>query len=155
MAQTKSIRVMLVDDHAVVRSGLGAFLLVFDDLELVGEAGSGKEGWEKTLNAIPDLIVSDILMSEMDGIELCRKVKSDQRTSHIPVILLTARAGDKEKIEGFNTGADDYITKPFNFEILQSRIKNLITIRESMRKNYLKHIQITPKEISITSLDES
>jgi signal transduction histidine kinase/ligand-binding sensor domain-containing protein/DNA-binding response OmpR family regulator len=118
------------------------------------EAGSGKEGWEKTLNVIPDLIVSDILMSEMDGIELCRKVKSDQRTSQIPVILLTARAGDKEKIEGFNTGADDYITKPFNFEILQSRIRNLITIRESMRKNYLKHIRITPKEISITSLDE-
>ncbi|UCH14500.1 MAG: response regulator, partial [Bacteroidales bacterium] len=105
------------------------------------EAGSGKEGWKKTLNAIPDLIVSDILMSEMDGIELCRKIKNDQRTSHIPVILLTARAGDKDKVEGYNTGADEYITKPFNFEILQSRIKNLITIRESMRKRHLKHIQ--------------
>ena len=118
------------------------------------EAASGKEGWEKTIDAVPDLIVSDILMSEMDGIELCRKVKSDQRTSHIPVILLTAHAGDKEKIEGYKTGADDYITKPFNFEILQSRIRNLITIRESMRKYYLKHIRINPKEISITSLDE-
>jgi signal transduction histidine kinase/ligand-binding sensor domain-containing protein/DNA-binding response OmpR family regulator len=118
------------------------------------EAAGGKEGWEKTLNCIPDLIVSDILMSGMNGIELCNKIKSDERTSHIPVILLTARAGDKERIEGYNTGADDYITKPFNFEILQSRIRNLITARESIRKNYLKHMQISPKEISITSLDE-
>ncbi len=118
------------------------------------EAASGKEGWEKTLDYVPDLIVSDILMSGMDGAELCNKIKSDERTSHIPVILLTARAGDKERIEGYNTGADDYITKPFNFEILQSRIRNLITAMESMRKNYLKHMQISPKEISITSLDE-
>jgi signal transduction histidine kinase/ligand-binding sensor domain-containing protein/DNA-binding response OmpR family regulator len=143
--------VLLVDDNHDFRFYLKDNLKQYYNII---EASNGKEGWRKIINSMPDLIVSDIIMSEMDGIELCRKIKGDQRTSHIPVILLTARAGEKERIVGFNTGADDYITKPFNFEILRSRIKNLITLRESMRKNYLKHIEINPREINITSLDE-
>jgi signal transduction histidine kinase/ligand-binding sensor domain-containing protein/DNA-binding response OmpR family regulator len=143
--------VLLVDDNHDFRFYLKDNLRQYYNII---EASNGKDGWKKIINSMPDLIVSDIIMSEMDGIELCRKIKSDQRTSHIPVILLTARAGEKERIMGFETGADDYITKPFNFEILRSRIKNLIALRESMKKSYLRHIEINPKDIKITSLDE-
>lgn len=118
------------------------------------EASNGKDGWKKALGQLPDLIVSDISMPVMDGLSLCKKIKNDPRTSHIPVILLTARVEEEEKIEGFETGADDYITKPFNFEILQSRIKNLIQIRKTLHKNFNNQIEIVPSEIAITSLDE-
>jgi AraC-like DNA-binding protein len=90
----------------------------------------------------------------MDGIELCKKVKSDQRLSHIPVILLTAKVTDDQILVGYQSGADDYITKPFNFEILLSRIFNLLNKRDLMRKSFAKHIEINPGEITVTPLDE-
>ena len=128
-----------------------------DNLKLhysIVEAKNGKEGLERALAVIPDLIVSDIMMPEVNGIELCKKVKTDQRTSHIPVILLTARTAEEQKIEGFESGANDYVTKPFNFEILQSRIKNLIAQREAFQKTFHKHIDIKATDVHITSLDE-
>jgi signal transduction histidine kinase/ligand-binding sensor domain-containing protein/DNA-binding response OmpR family regulator len=118
------------------------------------DAANGLEGWRQILNHIPDLIVSDIMMPEVDGIELCKRIKNDPRTSHIPVILLTARHAEEQKLEGFQCGADDYITKPFNFEILEIRIKNMILHRDSLRKAFQKQIMINPSEISVTSLDE-
>lgn len=118
------------------------------------EAGNGKDGWEKVLSVQPDLIVSDIMMPEMSGIELCAKIKNDQRVSHIPVILLTARTAEEQKLEGFETGADDYITKPFSFEILVARIRNLITQREKLHKAFPRHLDIKANELKITSLDE-
>ena len=118
------------------------------------EAANGKTGFRKALTAIPDLIVSDIMMPEMNGIELCKNVKNDVHTSHIPVILLTARTAEEQKIEGFESGANDYITKPFSFEILQSRIKNLLTERESSQKKFQKHFDVKASDIEITSLDE-
>ncbi len=119
------------------------------------EASNGKEAWEIAEGSMPDLVVSDIVMPEVDGIELCKKIKADHKTSHIPVILLSAQVGETNKLKGFEVGADDYITKPFNFEILIYRIKNLITLRESLKKNYNKQIEIGPREIAITSLDEA
>ncbi|MBN2519698.1 MAG: response regulator, partial [Bacteroidales bacterium] len=118
------------------------------------EAGNGFEGWRVVLESSPDLVVSDLMMPEMDGLELCNKIKTDQRTSHIPIILLTARTADQQKKEGFETGADDYITKPFNFEIFELRLKNLIKQREALRKLFQKQIEIEPSEISVTPLDE-
>jgi transcriptional regulator GlxA family with amidase domain len=95
------------------------------------------------------------MMPEMNGIELCRKIKSDSRTSHIPVVMLTARTSEEQKLEGYETGANDYIAKPFNFEILQSRIRNLIAQQEQLRKVLQrKVIGVHPSEINITSLDE-
>ncbi|MFZ6009286.1 MAG: response regulator transcription factor, partial [Bacteroidota bacterium] len=91
---------------------------------------------------------------EMNGIELCRKIKTDQRTSHIPIILLTARTAEEQKLEGFDTGANDYITKPFNFEILQARIKNLIAQRERLQKMFQKQIDVKASDVAVTSLDE-
>ena len=118
------------------------------------ESANGKDGWEKTLDFFPNLIVADITMPEMDGIELCRTIKHDKRTSHIPIILLTSRATQDQRVEGFKAGADDYITKPFSFEILELRIKNLIAERETLKKMFQKQIEVMPSEISITSTDE-
>jgi signal transduction histidine kinase/ligand-binding sensor domain-containing protein/DNA-binding response OmpR family regulator len=118
------------------------------------EARNGQEGWKMVLAHFPDLIVSDVMMPEMNGLELCAKVKSDRRVSHIPVILLTARTSDDQKIEGIETGADDYINKPFNFEILESRIRNLIVQREKLHKTLSKYAGIKASELQITSLDE-
>ncbi|HEY3404598.1 MAG TPA: two-component regulator propeller domain-containing protein [Ohtaekwangia sp.] len=118
------------------------------------EAQNGKEGLKLALQYIPDLIVSDVMMPGMNGMEFCKKVKTDRNISHIPVILLTARTAEEQKMEGFEVGADDYVTKPFNFEILQSRIRNLIHQREIFQKDFRKHIEIKATDIVISSLDE-
>jgi signal transduction histidine kinase/ligand-binding sensor domain-containing protein/DNA-binding response OmpR family regulator len=118
------------------------------------EAANGLQALEKANSHIPDLIVSDIMMPEMDGIEFCRKVKNDPNTSHIPVILLTARAAEEQKMEGFKSGADDYITKPFNFEILQARIRNLIQQREAIQKHFPKLLEVKASDIQVTTHDE-
>lgn len=118
------------------------------------EARNGKEGLQLALKCLPDLIVSDIMMPEMDGIELCKKIKSTQAVSHTPVILLTARTNEEQKMQGFEIGANDYITKPFNFEILQSRIKNLIHQREAFHKDFRRQIEVKASDIQITSMDE-
>jgi signal transduction histidine kinase/ligand-binding sensor domain-containing protein/DNA-binding response OmpR family regulator len=127
-----------------------------DNLKLyytIVEARNGQEGWRETLSRQPDLIVSDIMMPEMNGIDLCRKIKTDERVSHIPVILLTARSSEEQKLEGFETGADEYISKPFNFEILESRIRNLIQQREKSHKIFRKTLDVKASELNITPLD--
>ncbi|GEP98948.1 hybrid sensor histidine kinase/response regulator [Chitinophaga cymbidii] len=118
------------------------------------EAENGVTGWNILAQTVPDVIVSDVAMPEMDGLELCRKVRSNQRTAHIPVILLTARAAEHEQLEALEQGASDYITKPFNFEVLLSRIRNTIAGQASLRKSYEKHIEVHPEEIAISSADE-
>jgi DNA-binding response OmpR family regulator len=128
-----------------------------DNLKLnynIVEAANGKIGLEKALSLIPDLIVTDVMMPEMDGIELCRKVKNDSHTSHIPVILLTARTAEEQKMEGFGSGANDYITKPFNFEILQARIRNLIAERQAFMKHFPKLLDVKASDIQVTTHDE-
>lgn len=127
-----------------------------DNLKLyysILEARNGVEGWKQTLGQQPDLIVSDVMMPEMNGIDLCRKIKTDERVSHIPVILLTARSNEEQKLEGFESGADEYVTKPFNFEILESRIKNLILQREKSHKTFRKTLDVKASELKITPLD--
>ncbi|MFD2162863.1 two-component regulator propeller domain-containing protein [Paradesertivirga mongoliensis] len=119
------------------------------------EACNGKEGWQKALALHPNLIVSDISMPEMDGIALCRKIKSDARTLHIPVVLLTALTGEEQHLKGLETGATDYMTKPFNFEILLSKIRNILLQQESMRKTYQKQVEVKPSDIVVESPDET
>ncbi len=99
-------------------------------------AENGKAGFEKCTRLFPDLVVSDVMMPRMDGFQLCAKLKTDPRTSHIPVILLTARAAWEDKIGGLETGADDYIIKPFNASELQVRVKNLIEQRQKLRERF-------------------
>jgi len=117
----------------------------------VYEASNGKEGWQKALAHHPQIIVSDISMPFMDGIELCNKVKADKRTSHIPIILLTALTGEEEQIRGLQTGANDYMTKPFNFEILNAKIKNLLVLNRTLKDTYTKQIKVQAPELVIES----
>jgi DNA-binding response OmpR family regulator/anti-sigma regulatory factor (Ser/Thr protein kinase) len=117
------------------------------------EAKNGSEAWNMILIDQPDLIVSDIMMPEMNGIELCTKIKSDERVSHIPVILLTARSSEEQRLEGFKSGADDYITKPFNFEVLEARINNLLRRREKSQKTFRNTLEVKSSELQITPLD--
>jgi signal transduction histidine kinase/ligand-binding sensor domain-containing protein/DNA-binding response OmpR family regulator len=143
--------ILIVDDNEDIRFYLK------DNLRrnyTVYEAVNGAEGWEKTKKHQPDLVVSDVMMPVMDGMELCRHIKNDKQTSHIPVILLTARSAAEPKLEAFQVGANDYVTKPFSFEMLQSRIRNLLAQQEAMRRLFQKQIEVNPSEISITSVDE-
>jgi YesN/AraC family two-component response regulator len=118
------------------------------------EAVNGKEGWQKALGDHPDLVVADISMPEMNGIDLCKKIKNDPRTAHIPVILLTAFAGDEQLLKGLETGANDYMTKPFNFEILLSRVKNILDEQARLRKTFQKQVDVKATDINIVSSDE-
>jgi signal transduction histidine kinase/ligand-binding sensor domain-containing protein/DNA-binding response OmpR family regulator len=120
----------------------------------IEEANNGKEGWEKIKLLNPDLIVSDIMMPLMDGVALARKIKSETLTAHIPVILLTSMGSEEKQLEGLKAGANDYITKPFNFEILASRIRNLIAQQKLLQNRFQKQIEVNPAEVTITPVDE-
>jgi DNA-binding response OmpR family regulator len=119
----------------------------------VVEAGDGREGIEKARQIIPDLIISDIMMPEADGYELCRTLKKDVATSHVPVILLTAKASEENVIEGLETGADDYITKPFSTRILLARIRNLIDIRAQLQRNINREMTLQPVKTAVSGID--
>ncbi len=142
-------------------------LLVDDDDELravtidylshsfrIIEAENGKKGVEKANMFQPDLIISDIMMPEMDGYELCNYLKSKVETSHIPIILLTAKSEVDDFIEGLESGADDYIPKPFNIKILEAKSKSLIENRKRLRKLFEQSLVPVPKEITTTTADE-
>ncbi|MBN8851620.1 MAG: hypothetical protein BGO55_04905 [Sphingobacteriales bacterium 50-39] len=120
----------------------------------VEEAVNGSEGWEKIKHVNPDLVVSDIMMPLMDGVELARKIKTETVTAHIPVILLTAMGSEEKQLEGLRAGVNDYITKPFTFEILASRIRNLLAQQKLLQKRFHKQIAVNPAEVTITSVDE-
>jgi DNA-binding response OmpR family regulator len=143
--------VLLVEDNDDFRFYLKDNL---KDVFFLIEASNGREGWQKALSQHPDIIVSDISMPEMTGIELCKKLKNDKRTSHIPVVLLTALTGDEEQIKGLEIGANDYMTKPFNFEILLSKIKNLLILQDNFKRTYKKQIDLQLQEVAIQSDDE-
>lgn len=143
--------ILLVDDNDDFRSFMKDSLKGHYNL---CEARDGKEAWEMIPEVQPDMIISDVMMPRLDGCELCRLVKNDLRTSHIPLILLTARTAEEQKVEGLETGADDYITKPFNLEILSLRIRKLLEIRNMKQERFHQQIELNPSEITITSLDE-
>ncbi|RMD58052.1 response regulator [Candidatus Parcubacteria bacterium] len=144
--------ILLVDDHADFRAHLRESLQEFGK---VIEARNGAEGLACALETIPDLVISDVMMPKMTGFELCAALKTDERTSHIPVILLTARADQQDKVEGLETGADDYLSKPFDAKELLARVKNLITLRQKLRERFAKQVVLKPCEIAITPYDET
>ncbi|MBW6478943.1 MAG: response regulator [Bacteroidales bacterium] len=118
------------------------------------EANTGPEGLAVAMQKIPDLIISDVMMPEMDGIELCRTLKSDEKTSHIPIILLTAKSDEESTIKGLEAGADDYFIKPVSIAKLHVRIEKLIELREKLRSIYNSKLQVSPSQLELTSMDE-
>lgn len=135
--------VLLAEDNSIIRQNLKEYLSSYFTIL---EAENGMEAFTIALQAVPDLVVSDVMMPELDGIGLVEKIKSDERTSHIPVILLTASDSETQRIKGLETGADDYILKPFNVDVLRIKMFNLIRIREELRQKYSRGLFSHPGE---------
>lgn len=126
----------------------------FENKYQILKAGNGKEALEQIALKMPDLIVSDIMMPEMDGLELCLHIKQNPQLSHIPVILLTAKTMPSQITEGYNAGADDYIIKPFDITLLQTRIKNLLISRKQIQRKYEKKLNLNELGVKTTRQDE-
>ncbi len=151
--KTKELPVILiVEDNIDLRNYISESLC--NSYQII-TAENGKQGLELAIESIPDLVVSDLMMPVMNGIEMCKHLKTDERTNHIPLVMLTARADRESKIEGLETGADDYIVKPFDTEELQIRIKNLIEQRNKLQEKFRKEFFTPDKmEISLTKNDQ-
>jgi signal transduction histidine kinase/DNA-binding response OmpR family regulator len=144
-------KILIVEDDADMRK------YIREELESkyeVLEAINGEEGFKEAVNGGPELILSDIMMPLMDGLEFCKKIKTDERTSHIAVILLTARSSQEYKIEGLETGADDYIVKPFYSREFLIKIHNILETRKNLREKFGKSLQLEPSSVEITSVDQ-
>ncbi|WP_316788216.1 two-component regulator propeller domain-containing protein [Pedobacter frigoris] len=154
-------------DKDVVKSN-EMILIIEDNIEitqlLVDAIGSyyqietclnGLSGLKIAVELLPDLIICDVMMPLMDGLELCQKLKTDERTSHIPIILLTARSSYDHQLAGYETGADAYVTKPFSMALLNLNIKNLLAARDTMRKKFSQEINLQPQNVTINSTDHA
>jgi DNA-binding response OmpR family regulator len=146
-----SQRVLVIEDNADLRHFIAGFLS--ENYQVI-EAENGLEGYQKALETLPDLIISDVMMPGLDGVSLCEKVKKDERTSHIPIILLTAKADTESKVNGLQTGADDYLTKPFNAQELLLRVHNLLERQNKLRKKFSRTLSLQPSEIIISTTEE-
>lgn len=145
--------VLIAEDNEDMRLFISEYLV--SDYRII-ETTNGQEAYEAAVERIPDVIVSDIIMPRMNGYELCQKIKSDEKTSHIPIILLTAKASGESTEKGFELGADYYVTKPFNPKLLELRIKNMLKTRDQMRQQLtaLQETHVEPRDLKIASKDQ-
>ncbi|MEM6642647.1 MAG: response regulator [Bacteroidota bacterium] len=143
--------ILIVEDNPDLRNHLRS--LLNSDYQII-EAIDGKEGIEKAISLVPDMIISDLMMPEVDGVELSHTLKRDEKTSHIPIILLTAKADRHTKLDGLKTGADDFLTKPFDNEELLVRIENLLSQRQNLQEKYTQTLRLAPSKIEIESPEE-
>jgi signal transduction histidine kinase/ligand-binding sensor domain-containing protein/DNA-binding response OmpR family regulator len=150
-SKTDTLALLIADDSRDVRQYL---LEEFKDNYNVILARNGKVAMDKALEHLPAIIISDVMMPEMNGYEFCEKIKSDLLTCHIPVILLTAKATDQDRLEGIEIGADAYISKPFDINILQATVQQLINSREKLKDIFRREVILEPKGIEVVSPDE-
>ena len=136
--QTDKPEVLIIDDNIDIRTYLRS---VLSEKYNVSEAADGKVGLELARKIVPDIVLSDIMMPVMDGLAFCRQLKTDKAISHIPVILLTARSLDEQRAEGYEHGADAYLSKPFSLRLLLSRIDNLIESRKKLNQTWSKGVE--------------
>ncbi|MFT3751440.1 MAG: response regulator [Paludibacter sp.] len=142
---------LVVDDNEDFRNFISA---MFTESYRILKAEDGEVALKIILDKMPDLIICDVMMPNMDGFELCRQVKQDIRVSHIPIILLTAKAGEENKYKGLEAGAEDYIAKPFNMEMLTLKVSRIIERQKKTRDQFKNKVDITTSEVEITSMDE-
>ncbi|MEM8895890.1 MAG: response regulator, partial [Bacteroidota bacterium] len=147
----KSLKVLVVEDDLEIRDYIRSLFVLEYQVML---ANNGQEGFEMAKNKLPDVIISDVMMPVEDGISMCRRLKTTIETSHIPIILLTARAATPYKIGGLETGADDYLTKPFNSDELVLKVKNILSARQAYLDKLSRTHDFDPKRIAVTSTDE-
>ena len=147
-------RMLIVEDTLEVRVYIRS---LFESNYSIIEAAQGEEGWLQAVENIPDIIICDVMMPVMDGITLCRNLKSDKRTCHIPLVLLTARTSLIFKVDGLETGADEYMTKPFNPRVLELKVRNLLAQRARLQQAFVdsKTLTIEPKGVTLNSTDET
>jgi len=143
--------VLVVDDNADIRQFIREQL---EDSFQIYEANDGINGIKLAAELIPNLIITDLRMPGIDGFEVIKKLKQDTITSHIPIIILTAKSDQKDKITGLETGADDYLVKPFSTQELIVRVKNLITTRKRLRERYSKTASFNPSDVTESSIDQ-
>lgn len=143
---------LIVEDNADILNYLKE---TFSSSFKVAAAKNGREGYEKVKALFPDLVISDVMMPEMNGIEMCRKIKTDPEVNFIPIILLTARTASVYEIEGIETGADDYITKPFNIRLLKAKVSSCLQSRSLVREYYKKLMAADDSIPEINAADES
>jgi signal transduction histidine kinase/ligand-binding sensor domain-containing protein/DNA-binding response OmpR family regulator len=145
-------QVMLIaEDNADVRA---LIRLHFEQSYQIIEAENGNQAWEAALRTIPDIVLSDVMMPVVDGYELLKRLKNDERTSHIPVIMITALGSRENELEGLTRGADDFITKPFDLALLQTKIENILAIRKTLKQKFSGELLLQPKNILISDPDE-
>lgn len=144
--------VLVVEDNSDVRAYISEQL---KHLYRIMEAKNGQEGLDIAQKNIPDLIITDLMMPEIDGMELCRLLKTNDVTSHIPVVMLTAKGEQSDKLTGLQTGADDYLIKPFDARELSVRVSNLIEQRQRLRARFAGEMVFKPSEVAVTSVDEA
>ena len=137
--------VLVIDDNADIRNYVKS--LLSNEFRVL-DAADGTEGIRLAMKYVPDVIISDVMMPGMDGVECCRRLKSELQTCHIPVILLTACSLDEQRIQGYDGGADSYISKPFNSQLLLSRVRNLIANRRQLRQFFGDNQTIEKETIS-------
>lgn len=142
---------LIVDDNEDFRKFIGS---MFTANYRILMAGDGEQALQLTLEKTPDLIIADVMMPKMDGYQLCREIKHDIRVSHIPVILLTAKAGEENKFRGIEAGADDYIPKPFNMEMLALRVTRILERQRMVHDHFSRKLSFDPAGVEVTSLDE-
>jgi signal transduction histidine kinase/DNA-binding response OmpR family regulator len=152
LRNTDAPLVLIIEDNMDLRAFIRQRL---NESFRVEEAVNGQDGIDRALDIMPDLIISDVMMPEKDGYEVCQTLKTDLRTCHIPIILLTAKAAQAEKLAGLETGADDYLTKPFDSKELLVRSENLIQLRQQLRQRFADSIFLKPSEVVTNTRDQA